>query len=444
MRRTLSGNLEHLAPPALLRLVSATSPSGVLEIDTPEGLLRLEVERGRVALPDKAELEHAGRVLGCRAGEFRFTPKEIRRLEGEVMKLTAFAEAAGSAASNLELELLLDEDFYQDSQRLQQTNIHFLPDQPLQNPLDDLLSDLEGEAPGDLLLAEVGVVTQDPRWWRGAIELEWRRRGWNLLHLEFSMEIDLADLDLLVVHHQQASVRAGSEESWLQLLRRASRTDPPIPVVWVAPLGDPGWVHQLIESGVAFLLPAPQGDAGEPTTRFAGSLSRVVDRQLHNRESRSSLPSGVSELVGALLSESDPDQGISSLLQLASEHFTRGAVLLADRNAVRCRAGFGYGLDGSSAVLPRGIGLLERVIRSGEAVTTIDADAGGKNRLAQVLGVSELPSATAVIPLGRSGAVVGLLVADREGEELPDMADLVLLAGRLGGFVGAVGPRRIV
>jgi hypothetical protein len=52
------------------------------------------------------------------------------------------------------------------------------------------------------------------------------------------------------------------------------------------------------------------------------------------------------------------------------------------------------------------------------------------------LGVSELPPATALIPLGRCGAVVGVLVADREGEELPDVADLVLLVGRLGGVVG--------
>ena len=39
MRRTLSGSLEHLAPAALLRLVSATSPSGVLEIDTADELI---------------------------------------------------------------------------------------------------------------------------------------------------------------------------------------------------------------------------------------------------------------------------------------------------------------------------------------------------------------------------------------------------------------------
>ena len=439
MRRALFGSLEHLAPPALLRLVSATSPSGVLEIETVEGLLRLEVERGRVAMPTKSDLEKAGKILDRRRGEFRFTPGGIQPVKGEVMSLTAFAEAAGAAASNLQMDLLLEDEFHDRSDLLPQAKIHVLPTQPLQNPLDELLSGLEAEAPGELLFAKVGVVTQDPRWWRGALEMDWHRRGWQIQQLGFSDPIDIEDLDLLVVHHQQGSARVGSEEDWLGLIRRASELQPPLPVVWVAPLGDPAWTHQLIEAGVSFLMPAPQGEAGEATIRFVESLSRVVDRQIQaqQREGHDPLPTGVSELVGALLSESDPDQGISSLLQLAAEHFTRGAVLMAEVTAIRCRAGFGYSLEGSTAVLPRGIGLIERVIRSGEAFTTIEPGASGSNRLAAVLGVSELPSATALIPLGRCGAVVGVLVADREGEELPDVADLVLLVGRLGGVVGS-------
>ena len=439
MRRALFGSLEHLAPPALLRLVSATSPSGVLEIETVEGLLRLEVERGRVAMPTKSDLEKAGKILDSRRGEFRFTPGGIQPVKGEVMSLTAFAEAAGAAASNLQMDLLLEDEFHDRSDLLPQAKIHVLPTQPLQNPLDELLSGLEAEAPGELLFAKVGVVTQDPRWWRGALEMDWHRRGWQIQQVGFSDPINIEDLDLLVVHHQQGSARVGSEEDWLGLIRRASELQPPLPVVWVAPLGDPAWTHQLIEAGVSFLMPAPQGEAGEATIRFVESLSRVVDRQIQaqQREGHDPLPTGVSELVGALLSESDPDQGISSLLQLAAEHFTRGAVLMAEVTAIRCRAGFGYSLEGSTAVLPRGIGLIERVIRSGEAFTTIEPGASGSNRLAAVLGVSELPSATALIPLGRCGAVVGVLVADREGEELPDVADLVLLVGRLGGVVGS-------
>jgi len=439
VRRTLSGSLEHLAPPALLRLVSATSPSGVLEIETAKGLLRLEVERGRVAVPTKLDLERAAEILGSRRGDFRFTPGEIQHVEGVVMSLTAFAEAAGVAASNLQMELLLEDEFLETSNPLSQAKIHVLPTEPLQNPLDELLSDLEAEAPGELLFARVGVVTQDPRWWRGALEMDWRRRGWQIQQLEFSDQVDFEGLDLLVVHHQQGSARAGSEENWLELIRRAVSLQPPLPVVWVAPLGDPAWTHQLIEAGVSFLMPAPQGEVGEATIRFAESLSRVVDRQIQaqQRESRASLPTGVSELVGALLSESDPDQGISSLLQLAAEHFTRGAVLMAEKTAIRCRAGFGYSLERSTAVLPRGIGLIERVIRSGEAYTTIEPGDSGSNHLADILGVSELSQATALIPLGRCGAVVGVLVGDREGEELPDVADLVLLVGRLGGVVGS-------
>ena len=439
MRRTLSGSLEHLAPPALLRLVSATSPSGVLEIETADGLLRLEVERGRVAMPTKSDLEKAGEILSHRRGDFRFTPGEIQRLKGEVMSLTAFAEAAGVAASNLQMELLLEDEILENSIQLPQAKIHVLPTQPLQNPLDELLSDLEAEAPGDLLFANVGVVTQDPRWWRGALESDWRRRGWQIRQLEFSDQVDFGGLDLLVVHHQQGSARIGSEGNWLQLIRRAVESQPPIPVVWVAPLGDPAWIHQLIEAGVSFLMPAPQGEAGEATARFAEALSKVVDRQIQEqqREGRAPLPTGVSELVGALLSESDPDQGISSLLQLAAEHFTRGAVLMAEETAIRCRAGFGYLLERSTAVLPRGIGLLERVIRSGEAFTTIEPGTSGSNHLAGILGIQELPAATALIPLGRCGSVVGVLVADREGEELPDVGDLVLLVGRLGGVVGS-------
>ena len=337
------------------------------------------------------------------------------------------------------MELVLEEESLEPLDHLPQPNIHVLPSQPLENPFDTLLSDLETDAPGELLFANIGVLTDDPRLWRGALELDWRRRGWQIHELELTDEIEFGDLDLLVVHHQQGFARTGSEENWLEVIRRAALAEPPTPVVWVAPLGDPGWVHQLIESGVAFLLPAPQGDTGDAAARFADSLGKVIDRQLRAQqmEGNAVLPDGGSELVGALLSESEPDHGISSLLQLAAEHFTRGAVLMAEETMVRCRAGFGYPLDPSVTVLPRGLGLIERVLRSGEALTLIESDAGGSQHVAGVLGVSELHSATAIIPLGRSGAVVGMLVADREGEELPDVADLVLLVGRLGGVVGS-------
>jgi hypothetical protein len=106
---------------------------------------------------------------------------------------------------------------------------------------------------------------------------------------------------------------------------------------------------------------------------------------------------------------------------------------MAEDTAIRSRAGFGYPLNRDRTALPRGFGFVEHVIRTGEALTAIDPDAGGVRHLSEVLGVSGLPAQTAIIPLGRSGGVAAVLVADREGDELPDLAALVHLAGRLGG-----------
>ncbi|MBD3871624.1 MAG: hypothetical protein IFK91_01720, partial [Acidobacteria bacterium] len=351
------------------------------------------------------------------------------------VSLTAFAETVGAAASNLEVDRVLGEEFLEVSLPLSRAKIHVLPSEPPQNPLDDLLADLEVDASTELLIARVGVAVQDPRWWRGSLEREWRRRGWRVRFFSVAEDVDIGDVDLLVVHHQQASSWAGREGQWLQVIGRATAADPPLPVVWVAPLSDAGWVHQLIEAGVSFLMPAPQAEASESMARFGADVSLVVERLLEARrsEEHSALPPGVTDLVSALLSESDPDQGVSSLLQVAAEHFERGAVLMAEETLVRCRAGFGYPLDRNSTTLPREVGLLEHVICTGEAVMAIDPESGEVGGLAEVLGVSELPAATAVIPLGRGGGVAGILVADRQGRELPDLDDLVLLAGRLGG-----------
>ncbi len=81
------------------------------------------------------------------------------------------------------------------------------------------------------------------------------------------------------------------------------------------------------------------------------------------------------------------------------------------------------------------IEVVERVIRSGEALLEIEPSGPGVDQLAAVLGVAELPAATALIPLGRYGAVAGLLVADRNGDPLPGLDDLVVFAGRLGGAI---------
>ncbi len=84
-------------------------------------------------------------------------------------------------------------------------------------------------------------------------------------------------------------------------------------------------------------------------------------------------------------------------------------------------------------MLPRGIGLLERMIRDGEEISGLDPSSGGAMQLAKAVGLAELHSETVVLPLGTRARVQGFLVGDREGEALPDMGDLAMLAKRLGG-----------
>jgi len=426
-----------------MRLLSATATSGVLELVTDEGSFRMEIDHGWTAVPPPDRLEVASRVLGCSEGAFRFEPGDVPPIEGPSLSLGAFAEGVrsglrdfdGGTMTDVEVARLVSGEIVELAQSATLPNIHLLPSEPPVNPLDDLLEGLADQAPHELLFAQVGVVAPDPRLWRGAVENEWRRRGWEVRQISTQDDLEPANLDVLVVHQAPGVSRAGNEGRWLDLVRRAGATDPPLPVVWAAPLGDPSWVHELVSVGVTFLLPAPPGDGGEVHSRFVEDLTIVVDRQLRSLRpmSRPVLPAAVTELVDALLYEADSEQAVGVLLQLASGHLLRGAVLMVEETAIRCRAGFGYPLARGTQALPRGLGILERVIRSSEPTVGIDPTAGGSHRLAEVLGLDELPSATAVIPLGVGASVAGILVADREGEALPDLSELVVLAGRLGG-----------
>lgn len=443
MKRILSGSLTHLAPPALMRLLSATATSGVLELVTDEGSFRMEIDHGWTAVPPPDQLDVAGRVLACSEGAFRFEPGDVPPVEGPSLSLGAFADAVrtglrdldGGQMTDVEVDRLVSGEIVELAQSATLPNIHLLPSEPPVNPLDDLLQGLADQAPNELLFAQVGVVAPDPRLWRGVVESEWRRRGWEVRQISTGEDLETTGLDVMVVHQAPGVSRSGKEETWLELVRRARAAEPPVPVVWAAPLGDPSWVHELVAAGVNFLLPVPPGEGGEVQNRFVSDLTLVVDRQLRSQRpmTRSVLPAAVTELVDALLYEADSEQAVGVLLQLASGHLLRGAVLMVEETAIRCRAGYGYPLARGTQALPRGLGILERVIRSSEPTVGIDGTAGGSQRLAEVLGLEELPSETAVIPLGVGASVTGILVADREGEVLPDLSELVVLAGRLGG-----------
>ncbi len=439
MRRSLQGSLEHLNPPTLLRLLWATARSGLLELDTPAGSLRLEVIRGRSPAMDDAVLAAAGRVLGATRGTFRFVPEDLGAPDEATVSLNALVDAAALVLQHAGVEAGSDRVLAGSPDGARAGSIHVLPDAPPRNPLEALLEDLEQIAPEELLLAEIGVVAPDPRVWRGSLETAWRRRGWRVRLLGSPADVPVDELDALVIHHQLSITRVGHEGDWLELVQRGTEVSPPVPVVWAGPLGDPAWVHRLIAAGVSFLMPPPQGDTGEVMHRFADDLTLVVDRELRRRGVRvpGEMAGGVAELVDALLYGADSQQALGSLLQLASAEVARGAVLLVEGTAIRCRAGFGFPLDRDHTALPRGIGLLERVVRSGETALEPDPDSAAARQLARVLGLSRLVVGTAIIPLGTGSAVVGLLVVDHEGKPMPEISGLALVARRLGGAVVA-------
>jgi hypothetical protein len=441
----LAGSLTHLAPAALLRLLSATAPSGVLELTTDAGDLRIETAHGRVVMPSPDELERAGRILRSATGSFRFAPREVRPIEGRSLTLNALADCAETTeqvwqavqSGDVDIDRLFAGEILELSKPAPAANIHVLSPQPVGNPLGELLNDLERNAPGELLLTTVGVVAHDPRMWRGTLASEWRRRGWELRVVDEPSEIAVTSVDGLLLHREEAFARAAVEDEWIALVEEAAATSPPVPVVWVGRLRDPRWLHRLIGAGVSFIMPAPATPSARAIARLGDDLAAVLDRHIATRQllAAAQRPTTVYELVDTLLEGGDSDEAVGSLLQLASTRLQRGAVLMVEETAIRCRAGYGYPLNRQATALPRGVALLERVVRSGEAVIGLDADSGAALHLARVLGLERLPAETAVIPLGAGARVVGLLVADREGEPLPELREITLLACCLGGAV---------
>lgn len=443
MKRRLAGSLDHITARDLLRVLAATSPSGTLELETEAGVLRLAISEGRVPAATAEDLEHAATILESSRGRFLFEPGPVAAEEGLSLPLAAFAEAAETWASRSAGPLRQELDFDRllsgtliDFSRLdpRTTNIHVLPTAPLDNPLDDLLADLESHAPHELLFTQVGVISDDPRPWRGPVEGEWRRRGWQLRPFRPTAAIEVENLDVVIVYQHRPVPDPELLERWIELIRQGRRCQPPVPVIWVGPLSNPALVHRLVDEGAAYLLPAPHADSGETMQRLTTSLGLVVDRQLRVRQrlSEPAIEDPISTLVEGLLADSHPEHAVGSLLQIAAGTLDRGAVLKVEDTAIRSRAGFGYPLARELSALPRGLGLLERVIRSGEPLFAIDPEAGGAREMARVLGVDHLERHTVVIPLAVGSTVHGLLVGDRAGDTLPDLGQLVQLIQRLG------------
>ncbi len=442
MSRVVKGRLEHLAASTVFSLLGATARSGVFELETVSGRYEFSVDRGRVALPDLELCRRLHRMLSSGAGTFQFSEGSVEAIDGDTVALTGLVEVVRARgerspfASDLDFDELLGDGT---ETPLRETKVVMLSEQALEDPIADLLTDLEAMDPDEVLVAPIGVIANDPRLWRNA-ELDWRKRGWQQRLLSTPSEVPLEEIDLLIIQHSLSTTRVGHEDDWIALIRRAAGRTPPVPVLWSGPLGDPIWVHRLVEAGVSFLLPAPSGLTGETASRYLHSVQRVTDRLLMQRGDTptSERSSSLVQLMDALLSDSDPQGAVTAILQMAAVHFARGALLSVEDTAFRCRAGFGYSMSPGSGLLPRGVGLLERVVRSRRPVVGLDdASSGGARQLGRLLGLETLEEETSIVPLLDGDLVAALLVGDRCGESqtVDELEEVILLGQRLGGLL---------
>ncbi len=436
VHKKLTGDLSHLGLGQLFRLLDAAKASGTLRVEAGETSLELPVVEGATARPSADALATIRRLMGAEGGRFRFQQAPGSRMEGRPIPLSILDELAERGASteklasDLGLEELLRTGLEQPLSSGLPHQLHQLPSEVPENPLVELLEDLQDLAPDDLHLAEVGVVSADPRLWRGTVERRWKRHGWEPLLLG-GPEADLSGVDLLVVHHQLSITRVGREEDWLELVKRAAGSG--IPVVWIGPLGDPRWLELLVEAGAGFLLPPPPADSGEPLERFHRTLTAVIGRILEGGEAGGAATADpIAELAEALFGEDTPGGGVEAVLQLASRVFTRAAVLRVESTRFRTWAGYGYPLSAGLRSLPRGIALLERAARERELVRELPEPGQGRRQLARLLGLEELPDATSVVPLQAGARTVALLVGDGEGGPGEGLDELARLAPRLG------------
>ncbi len=436
VRKKLVGELAHLGFGELLQLLNAAGATGRVTIDGPAGPFEMIVVGGKTTRPTSDGLTTLRKLFSATEGRFRFEQDLDLTLDEKLVSLGILEDLstrAGSAGlnSDLQLEKLLKTSFSEPLPDARIREIHHLTPGELEDPMAELVEDLQDLAPEDLQLAQVGVVASDPRLWRGTVEQDWRRRGWEMKLLPGS-DAGLEGIDLVVVHHQLSVTRVGSEGEWLAMVKEACSSARSIPLVWVGPLGDPRWVERLVEAGVSFLLPPPAGDRGEPLVRFHAALASIVERLLERGRRGFSQQSAFARLAETLFSEGEEASGVATVLQVAARSLDRAAVIRVEPTSFRSMAGFGYALHEGLRALPRGIAILEHAARGRETVIGLTDPGQGRRQLARLLGVEHVASNTCVVPLQAGGRPVAVLVGDREGDDLTDLDDLIRLAPKLG------------
>lgn len=436
VRKKLAGELAHLGFGELLHLLDAAGATGRVTVNGPAGTFEMMVIGGKTPRPTSDGLKTLRRLFPAKEGRFRFEQDLGLESDEKLVSLGILEDLsvrAGSAglSSDLQVEELLQASLSGPLPDAQIREIHQLPAGELEDPMAELVEDLQDVAPEDLQLAQVGVVAADPRLWRGTVEHDWRRRGWELKLLA-GPDANLEGIDLVVVHHQLSVTRVGSEGEWLRMVENACSPAVGVPLVWVGPLGDLRWVERLVDAGVSFLLPPPAGDRGEPLERFHAALASIVERLLERGRGGASQRDTFARLAEALFSDGAAAGGVATVLQMAARSLDRAAVIRVEATSFRSVAGFGYTLHEGVRALPRGIAILEHAARGRETVTSLTDPGQGRRQLARLLGVEHVSNNTCVVPLQAGGRPVAVLVGDRQGEDLTDLDDLIRLAPRLG------------
>lgn len=391
--RAIVGRLSDLSLPELLRLLVAASAAGELALRNSQGECQLRVASGMV------EGVFAPPVLAAfhrREGTFSFRP--------------------GPVPSELEWQPM--EEFL-----VRLARLPWEASREAKDELSELRETLSEVAPVPAT-RRVLVVAGDPRPYRG-LEVEWGKRGWELVVTGNPAWPTKESLDAVVVHLPGSATLAGQGDLWLAILRKAQEQVPPVPVVWVGGLADARLRHEAVQAGAAFLLPAPAGEVGEAARWFREDLTAVLERLLH-RPATAGEGWAFREFFLALHAETTPEETRASLLRLAAHSFSRGLLVGVADEHLEVLGGFGF--SPIPKRLPRGLEVLEEVIAKGVFLEgqSVSEGLGGL-----VVGGDGLW----VFPLRRREGTVGLLLAS--GKQ-PD-TDLRELAHVLQGAAALLG-----
>ncbi|MCS7182558.1 MAG: DUF4388 domain-containing protein [Thermoanaerobaculum sp.] len=369
--RAIVGRFADLSLGELLRLLAAASASGELAVRTQEGSCQVKITGGMVEAKLSAPLLAA---FHRREGSFTFRPGPVPA-EGEWQPME---------------ELLV---------RLARE----LPSQPSRAG-DDALSELReslAEVPFTAT-RRVLVLTADPRPYRG-LEVEWQRKGWEVVLAGTPSWPGEGRFDVAVVHLPGSATLAGQGKLWLELLAQAQRQEPPVPVVWVGGLTDAWLRHQAVQLGAAFLLPAPMGEVGEAARWFREDLTAVVERLLQRpAEPATGMSWAFREFFLALHAETTPEETRASLLRLAARSFAKGLLLAVRENSLEVLGGFGFAPIPRR--LPRGVAVLEGAVATGRQLE-------GGEVTEPVAGLVAPGERLWVFPLRHRQLTAGLLVA---------------------------------